>query len=53
MTAEWNSIRLSGHAHRIVTKTVNSTLPWSLYCLFKTGPCAVILVRSLPNLQDK
>ena len=27
MSFEWNSIRLGGHAHGIVTKTVHKTLP--------------------------
>ena len=28
LSFEWNSIRLGGHAHGIVTKTVHKTLPW-------------------------
>ena len=27
LSFEWNSIRLGGHAHGIVTKTVHKTLP--------------------------
>ena len=27
LSFEWNSIRLGGHAHEIVTKTVHKTLP--------------------------
>ena len=29
LSFEWNSIRLGGPAHEIVTKTVNKTLPRS------------------------
>ena len=29
LSTEWNSIRLGGHAHGIVTKTVHKTVPGS------------------------
>ena len=28
LSIKWNLIRLGGHAHGIVTKTVHKTLPW-------------------------
>ena len=36
------SNRLAGPADGIVTQTVQKTLPGSLFCLSKTGPCVVI-----------
>ena len=38
LSIEWNSIRLGG----IVTEIVHKTQPRSLFCLSKTGPCAII-----------
>ena len=50
LSIEWNSIRLGGHTHEIVTKTVHKALPRSLFCLSKVGLVQLFPVRSLPNI---
>ena len=42
LSIEWNSIRLGGPSHGIVTKLYTKLCQGHFLCLSKTGPCAVI-----------
>ena len=50
---EWNSIRISSHAHGIVAKTLHKLYLGSLSCLSKTEPCAVVSNQSSSKLRGE